>query len=53
VLEGREIIRQMIAEAGEKIIIMVAGKVTPANIEEICKTTGATEFHGKRIVNPA
>ncbi len=49
-LEGQEVIRQMIAEAGEKIIILVAGKVTSDNLEEILKVTGAKEFHGRRIV---
>ncbi len=52
-LEGQEILRQMIAEAGEKIIILAAGKVTFANLEEIRNITGAKEFHGRRIVDSA
>ncbi|MGE0018264.1 MAG: copper homeostasis protein CutC [Draconibacterium sp.] len=48
--DGQETIRKMIEVTGEKITILVAGKVLNSNIEEIQKLTGATEFHGKRIV---
>ena len=48
--EGSTVIREMIKVAGRKISILVAGKVTHENIEEIQKLTGATEFHGKKIV---
>ncbi len=48
-LQGQETIRQMIAEAGEKIIILVAGKVTLANLQEIQTATGSKEFHGRKI----
>jgi copper homeostasis protein len=47
--EGSETIRNMIREAGEEIIILVAGKVTHENIEEIQHLTGGMEFHGKKI----
>ncbi len=47
--EGTETIRNMISEAGKEIIILVAGKVTHENIEEIQRLTGGTEFHGKKI----
>ena len=40
----------MIAEAEEKIIILVAGKVTNENVVEIQKITGTGELHGRRIV---
>jgi copper homeostasis protein len=49
-LEGRETIRKMIKEAGDKITILVAGKITNQNFKEIQKLTGAQEFHGRRIV---
>jgi copper homeostasis protein len=49
-LEGQETIRKMIQTAGDKIIILVAGKVLDSNVEEIRKITGAKEFHGRRIV---
>lgn len=48
--EGQETIREMIKVAGEKIIILVAGKVLESNVDEIQKITGAKEFHGRRIV---
>ncbi|HPE77887.1 MAG TPA: copper homeostasis protein CutC [Draconibacterium sp.] len=49
-LEGQATIREMIKIAGDKIIILVAGKVLDSNVEEIRKVTGAKEFHGRRIV---
>jgi copper homeostasis protein len=48
--EGAIKIREMISVAAGKLIVLVAGKVTPDNVEEICKLTGAEEFHGRRIV---
>ena len=48
--EGQETIREMIKTAGNKIIILVAGKVLNSNVEEIQKLTGAKELHGRRIV---
>ena len=47
--EGAETIREMILEAGDHIIILVAGKVTRENVAEIRQLTGAEEFHGRRI----
>ena len=49
-LEGQETIREMIQTAGDKITILVAGKVLDLNVEEIRKITGAKELHGRRIV---
>jgi len=48
--EGQETIRKMIEVAGEKITILVAGKVLDSNVKVIQKLTGATELHGRRIV---
>lgn len=48
--EGQETIRKMIQAAGDKIIILVAGKVLDSNVEEIRKITGVRELHGRRIV---
>jgi copper homeostasis protein len=48
--EGRKTLREMIKVAGNKITIMVAGKVLESNVEEIQKLTGAKELHGRRIV---
>lgn len=49
-IEGSAVIREMIDAAGDRITILVAGKVLDSNVEEIQKLTGATEFHGKKIV---
>lgn len=48
--EGQETIRQMIQTAGSQITILVAGKVLESNLSEIKNSTGAKEFHGRRIV---
>ena len=48
--EGAEMLRKMLEEAGQNLIILVAGKVTGENVEEIQQLTGAKEFHGRRIV---
>ncbi len=49
-LEGENILREMIKEAGEDIIIIVAGKVTKDNLNEISNLIPAKEYHGKKIV---
>jgi copper homeostasis protein len=48
--EGVETIRKMQEAAGDNLSIMVAGKVTCKNLEEIRQLTGAQEFHGRKIV---
>ncbi len=48
--EGQQTIREMIAEAEGKIIMLVAGKVLDSNVDEIQKLTGTEELHGRRIV---
>ena len=47
--EGAAKIREMMEAAACRIIILVAGKVTGDNVEEIEALTGAEEFHGRRI----
>jgi copper homeostasis protein len=49
-LEGVETIREMIQVAGDRLTILVAGKVLDSNVEKIQQLTGAEEFHGRRIV---
>lgn len=49
-LAGQEVIRKMIAEAEGKIIILVAGKVVPENVNEVQQLTGTGELHGRKIV---
>ena len=46
-LEGKNILREMIKEAGEDTIIIVAGKVTKDNLNEISNLIPAKEYHGK------
>ena len=49
-MEGLETLRKMLQTAEGNPIIMLAGKVTDKNVEELQQLTGATEFHGRRIV---
>jgi copper homeostasis protein len=49
-LEGQEILRRLITQASDRINILVAGKVTWENLEEMQQLIPANEFHGKRIV---
>ncbi|WP_320167729.1 copper homeostasis protein CutC [Mangrovibacterium marinum] len=48
--EGAELLQQMTALGGDKLKVVVAGKVTSENIDELCRTIGASEYHGKKIV---
>lgn len=49
-LEGKEILKEMIKKAGDEIIIIVAGKVTKENLDEISTLIPTKEYHGKKIV---
>lgn len=49
-LEGKDILNAMIKEAGDDIIIIVAGKVTKDSLKEISETIPSKEYHGKKIV---
>lgn len=49
-LEGKKILKKMIKEAGDEIIIIVAGKVTKENLDEISTLIPTKEYHGKKIV---
>ena len=48
--EGITKIREMLEVAHGKPIILVAGKVTRENVIKMQKLTGASEFHGRKIV---
>lgn len=48
--EGVKMVKKMIAITKGIQIILVAGKVTNQNLEEIEQLTGAKEFHGRNIV---
>jgi copper homeostasis protein len=45
-IEGAELIRQLIEQAGDRIIIMPGSGVTPENAGELIRKTGLTELHG-------
>lgn len=49
-IEGKDILNKMIEKANGRITIMVAGKVTKENLEEIAAIIPSTEYHGKKIV---
>ena len=44
-LQGAEVIAQLVRQAGDRIIIMPGAGVTPENIAELARITGAKEFH--------
>jgi copper homeostasis protein len=49
--EGRFILRELVQRAAGRIVIMPGCGITPANLHELAAITGATEFHGSRILN--
>ncbi|MDC1106846.1 copper homeostasis protein CutC [Prolixibacteraceae bacterium] len=49
-LEGAEMLNKMRQASQQAPIIVVAGKVTKDNIEEVKKLIPAKEFHGRRLV---
>lgn len=44
--EGKEILKKLIEQAGNRIIIMPGGGITENNIGDLVKATGLKEFHG-------
>lgn len=44
-IEGAEVIAQLVKQAGDRIIIMPGAGVTPENIAQLARITGAKEFH--------
>ncbi len=44
--EGIGALRQLVAQAGDRIIIMPGGGLTPDNVAELVKNTGVKEVHG-------
>jgi copper homeostasis protein len=45
VLEGADLIRDLVKAAGSRTIILPGGGITPRNIAKIASLTGASEFH--------
>ena len=48
--EGKDLINKMIKKSNGRIKIVVAGKVTKENLNELSNLISADEFHGKLIV---
>ena len=49
-LEGKDLINEIIKKANNQIKIVVAGKVTKENLNELSNLISSDEFHGKLIV---
>ena len=49
-LEGKDLINEMIKKSNERLKVVVAGKVTKENLNELSNLICANEFHGKLIV---
>ena len=45
-LEGKYILKKLIEQAGDRIIIMPGSGINENNIKELVETTGLKEFHG-------
>jgi len=50
--EGTELIRKLISQAKDRIIIMPGSGINESNIATVAKTTGAKEFHltGRKVI---
>lgn len=48
--EGRYAIRDLVKQAAGRIVIMPGCGITADNIDAIASATGASEFHGSRII---
>lgn len=48
--EGRYALRDLVKQAAGRIVIMPGCGITSDNLEEIAWITGASEFHGSRII---
>ena len=53
--EGADLIRRLIEQAGDRIIIMPGSGLNESNIAEMARVTGAKEFHltGRKVVESA
>lgn len=48
--EGRALLKEMVAQSGDQLEIIVAGKVRPTNIKDLHAAIGAKYYHGRGIV---
>ncbi len=51
-LEGKDTLWEMVACAGEDLVIIPAGKITSQNLSHIHQLIDAREYHGRKIVTP-
>ncbi|MGL5732669.1 MAG: copper homeostasis protein CutC [Metamycoplasmataceae bacterium] len=49
-INNTNVIKEIIRDFGDKIEILVGGSVTKDNLDELINLTGATQFHGTKIV---
>ena len=49
-MEGAELLNEMIKVAGDELKIIVAGKVTWENYDEVRKVIPSSDYHGRRLV---
>jgi copper homeostasis protein len=49
--DGKELIRQLVSKAGDRIIIMPGSGVRSSNIRELADYTGAKELHSSARIN--
>ncbi|GAA4470377.1 copper homeostasis protein CutC [Nemorincola caseinilytica] len=52
-LEGADLLRQLVATADGRIVIMPGGSVRSSNIAQLAAATGAVEFHSSGILSMA
>lgn len=45
-MEGKETLREIISQAGDRITILIGSGIRPSNIRELVEYTGAKEAHG-------
>lgn len=48
--EGRELIKKMMKVGGDQITILVGGRVTNENINQLHQEIHAKEYHGRKVV---
>ncbi|MHC1707080.1 MAG: copper homeostasis protein CutC [Bacteroidales bacterium] len=48
-IAGKEILSQLVKQAGDKIIIMPGGSIRPENLKEIINFTSAKEYHSSAV----
>ncbi len=44
-MEGLDLLRELVARAGDRIVVMVCGNLTERNIEKVARETKAKELH--------